>query len=80
MDFSDDERAEWIGAVSKTTEMVEALLDALDSLRMSLEAGHRPTAADLQRLREHSLVWRQQLDRLRQWLGSIMIEPPTRLQ
>jgi hypothetical protein len=61
-----DERAEWIGAVSKTAEMVELLLDALDRLRLSLEAGHQPSAGDLQRLREHSALWRQQLDRLRQ--------------
>jgi len=29
-----DERAEWIGAVTKTAEMVELLLDALDRLRL----------------------------------------------
>jgi hypothetical protein len=75
-----DERAEWIGAVSKTAEMVEGLLDALDTLRASLEAGHQPTVGDLQRLREHSALWRRQLDRLRQRLSSIVIEPPSRPQ
>jgi hypothetical protein len=39
MTFSNEERAEWIGAVSNTAEIVELLLDALDRLRVSLEAG-----------------------------------------
>jgi hypothetical protein len=70
-----DERADFITALSKTAEMVEGLLDALDTMRLSLEAGHQPTAGDLQRLREHSALWRQQLDRLRQRLVSATVEP-----
>ena len=35
MTFSDEERTEWIGALTKTADMVELLLDALDRLRVS---------------------------------------------
>jgi len=37
--------------------MVAGLLDALDLLRVALEAGRQPTEGDLQRLREHSALW-----------------------
>jgi hypothetical protein len=38
------------------------------------------TQADVERLREHAALWRQQLERLRQRLASVTIEPPTRVQ
>ena len=56
MSFSDEERAELIGALSRTADMVAGLLDALDILRVALEAGRQPTEGDLERLREHSAL------------------------
>ena len=47
MSFSDEERAELIGALSRTADMVATLLDALDILRVALEAGRHPTEGDL---------------------------------
>jgi hypothetical protein len=61
--FSDEERTEWIGAVSKTAEMGERLLDALArTVRGPLAAriGARKSLS--------STLWRQQLDRLRSGL------------
>jgi len=55
--FSDEERAELIAALSRAADMVAGLLDALDLLRVALEAGRQPTEGDLQRLREHSALW-----------------------
>jgi hypothetical protein len=78
--FSDEERAELIAALTKTAEMVGLLLDALDTLLVAYVAGQQPTAADVERLQDHSALWRQQLDRLKQRLASLTIEPPTRVQ
>ena len=80
MSFSDEERAELIGALSRTADMVAGLLDALDILRVALEAGRQPTEGDLERLREHSALWRRQLEKLRSRVSGLTIEPPTRVQ
>jgi hypothetical protein len=34
----------------------------------------------LQRLHEHSALWRRQREKLRSWLSELTIEPPTRAQ
>ena len=78
--FSDAERAELIAALSRAADMVSGLLDALDVMRIALEAGRQPTDGDLQRLREHSALWRRQLEKLRSRLSGLTIQPPTRLQ
>ena len=78
--FTDEERAELIGALSRTADMVAGLLDALDVLRVDLEAGRQPTEGDMARLREHSALWRRQLEKLRSRLTGLTIEPPTRVQ
>jgi hypothetical protein len=75
-----DERAEFIAAVSHTAEMVSRLLDLINRIVVGFEAGRQLTEADVQRLREHGALWQQQLDRLRQRLASVTIEPPTRVQ
>jgi hypothetical protein len=75
-----DERAELIAAVSHTAEMVSRLLDLINRIVVGFEAGRQLTEADVQRLREHGALWQQQLDRLRQRLVSVTIEPPTRVQ
>ena len=80
MNFSADERAELIGAVTRTIEMVGALLDLVDRIVIGFDDGRQLTQADVERLREHSALWREQLERLRQRLASVTIEPPTRVQ
>ena len=80
MSFTDEERAELIAALSRTADMVAGLLDALDIMRVALEAGRQPTDGDLQRLREHSELWRRQLKKLRSRLSWLTVEPPTRVQ
>jgi hypothetical protein len=60
--------------------MVASLLDALDVMRVALEAGRQPTDGDLQRLREHSALWRRQLEKLRSRLSGLTIQPTTRVQ
>jgi hypothetical protein len=77
MTFSSEERAELIAALSRTAEMVGLLLDALDVLLVSYVAGQQPSAGDVERLTEHSALWRQQLEKLRSRLASLTIEPPT---
>lgn len=80
MTFTDEERAELIAALSRTADMVAGLLDALDILRVALEAGRQPTGGDLERLREHSALWRRQLEKLRSRLAGLTIEPSKRVQ
>jgi hypothetical protein len=77
-----DERAELIAAVTRTSEMVGALLDLMERIVVGFDDGRQLTQADVERLREHSTLWRQQLERLRvrQRLASVTIEPPTRVQ
>jgi hypothetical protein len=80
MSFTDEERAEMIAALSRTADLVAGLLDALDILRVALEAGRQPTEGGLERLREHSALWRRQLEKLRSRVAGLTIEPPTRVQ
>jgi hypothetical protein len=77
--FSADDRAELIGAVTRTADMVGALLDVTDRIVAAFDDGRQLTAGDLERLREHAALWREQLERLRQRLASVTIEPPTRV-
>jgi hypothetical protein len=46
----------------------------------SYVAGQQPAAGDVERLTEHSALWRQQLEKLRSRLASLTIEPPQRPQ
>jgi hypothetical protein len=75
-----DERAELLAAVTRTSEMVGALLDLVERIVVGFDDGRLLTQADVERLREHSTLCRQQLERLRQRLASVAIEPPTRVQ
>jgi hypothetical protein len=59
---------------------VAGLLDALDILRVALEPAASQQTTTLQRLREHSALWRRQLEKLRSRLTRLTIEPPTRIQ
>jgi hypothetical protein len=78
--FPDEERADLIAALSRTAEMMGLLLDALDVLLVSYVVGQQPSAGDVERLTEHSALWRQQLEKLRSRLASLTIEPPKGVQ
>jgi hypothetical protein len=69
-----------IGAVCKTADMVQILLDQLDLLRLAHDAGRPLTDAEAAKLRDASALLRQQLEKLRQRLASMTIEPPTSVQ
>src|SRR4029453_7222160 len=49
-----DERAELIAALTRTSEMVGALLDLVDRIVVGFDDGRQLTLADVERLREHS--------------------------
>jgi hypothetical protein len=49
-------------------------------LLVSYVAEQQPTAGDVERLTEHSALWRGQLEKVRSRLASLTIEPPPRLQ
>ena len=57
------ERAELIGAVAQTTEMLSQLLKLLDEFLDSAEFGRVPTASEIARMREHAQKWRGRLRR-----------------
>jgi hypothetical protein len=79
--FSDEERAELIAALSKTADMVELLLRQIDLLIVAQESGRRLTDAEFTQLHDdHQTIWRRDLERLRNRLASLAIEPPTRPQ
>ena len=80
MSFSDEERAELIAALSKTADMVELLLRQIDLLIVAQESGRRLTDAELKQLHDHQTICHRDLERLRQQLASVTIEPPTRVQ
>jgi hypothetical protein len=61
MSVEADERAELDAAVSRTSEMVGALLDLVDRIVIGFDDGRQLTHADVERIREHSTLWRQQL-------------------
>ena len=65
MSFTDEERAELIGAVSKTADMVELLLRQIDLLIFAQESDRRLRDADLKQLHDHQTIWRRDLERLR---------------
>ncbi len=80
MSFSDEERAELIGALSRTADMVAGCSTHWIFCAFAFEAGRQPTEGDLARLLEHSALWRGQLEKLRSRLSGWTIEPPTRVQ
>jgi len=78
--FSDDERAELIAALSLTADMVGILLKQLDLLLDARDSGRTFTDDEAVQIREHSVIWHQQLDKLRSRLTGLTIEPPKRVQ
>lgn len=75
-----DERAELIGAVAQTAEMLSELLVLFDALIDAAEFGRAPTPTEIERMREHAEKWRGQIVSLRQRIGAAAIEPPRRVQ
>jgi hypothetical protein len=80
MSFSDEQCADLVAALTHAPEMVGGLLDVTHRLLTTFEEGIRPPAQKLAELREHQALWQEQLERLRQRLASVTIEPPTRVQ
>jgi hypothetical protein len=77
----DERRApKFIAALSNTADMVELLLRQIDLLISAHESGRPLTGAELKKLHDHQSVWRRDLERLRQRLASVTIEPRTRVQ
>jgi hypothetical protein len=60
--------------------MVELLLRQIDLLIFAQESGRQLTDAELKQLHDHQTISRCDLERLRNRLASITIEPPTRMQ
>jgi hypothetical protein len=78
--MNSEERAEFIAALTKTADMVELLLRQIDLLTLAHESERQLTDTELRQLHEHQTMWRSDLERLRQRLASVTIEPPTRVQ
>jgi hypothetical protein len=78
--MNSEERAEFIAALTKTADMVELLLRQIDLLILAHESERQLTDTKLRQLHEHQTMWRSDLERLRQRLASVTIEPPTRVQ
>jgi hypothetical protein len=60
--------------------MVELLLRQIDLLIFAQESGRQLTDAELKQLHDHQTIWRRDLERLRNRLASLTMEPPTRVQ
>jgi hypothetical protein len=60
--------------------VVGVLLNALGILLAAYEACQQPTIGDIERLAGTRRLWREQLERRRPRLASVMMEPPGRAQ
>ena len=80
MAFYEEERAELIAALTNTVTFAAALLEACRHLTNALEWQTPPTAQQIKDARKHLDRWRQNLDKLKQRLASLAIEPPKRVQ
>jgi hypothetical protein len=73
MNFSAEERAEFIAALSKTADMMELLLRQIDLLIFAQESGRRLADAELKQLHDQQTMWRRDLERLRNRLAILTI-------
>jgi hypothetical protein len=78
--FTDEERAELIGALTNAVLVADGLLEACRYLTKALEWKSPPTEAQIGEARTHLNRWREDRDKLKQRLASVTIEPPTRPQ
>jgi hypothetical protein len=79
--MNDPERAELIAALQQSTTFAESLLDLNERLLDALTTGaSRPDAEELEYLRAGLARWREQVERLRQCINGLTVEPPERLQ
>src|SRR5574341_133073 len=75
------QRAELIAVLHQVTSFAEALLEVNERLLGAISGkGDRPTEADLAYMRAGLEQWREQLAGVRQRIGSLTVEPPTRPQ
>ena len=77
---SHQERAELIAALTNSVLVADGLLEACQYLTRALEWKTPPTEQQIADAREHLERCRQDLDKLKQRLASLTIEPPTRVQ
>jgi ubiquinone biosynthesis protein UbiJ len=78
--FSDEERAELIGALTNAVLVADGLLEACRHLTKALEWKAPPTDQQIAEASQHLDRWREDVDKLKQRLASLTIEPPTREQ
>ena len=80
MSFSEDERTELIGAPTNAVLVADGLLEACRHLIDALEWKTPPSDEQIAAARTHVDRWRADLDKLKQRLASVTIQPPTRPQ
>ena len=78
--LGDEERAELIAALTNAVLVADGLLEACRHLTKALEWKSPPTEQQITDARKHLERWRKDLDKLKQRLASVTIEPPTRVQ
>jgi len=76
----DTERGEPVAAMQQMATIVDWLLELTEMMIKALESGVQPSHEQIADLREQAALWRQQLDRVRQRLAGVTIEPPSRPQ
>jgi hypothetical protein len=78
--ISDEERAQLIGALTNAVLVADGLLEACRHLIKALEWKTPPSDEQIAAARTHVDRWRADLDKLKQRLVSVTIEPPSRPQ
>jgi hypothetical protein len=78
--FSDEERSEFIATLTNAVVVADGLLEACRHLANALEWRSRRAMCRITAARTHLEHWRLELDKLKQRLASLTIEPPTRVQ
>jgi hypothetical protein len=78
--LGDEERAELIGALTSAVLVADGLLEACQHLTKALESKSPPTEQQIADARKHLERSRKDLNKLKQRLASLTIEPPTRVQ
>ena len=76
----DDERADLIAALTNAVLVADGLLEACRHLTGALEWKPPPTEQQIADARKHLERRRKELDKLKQRLASLTIEPPTRVR
>jgi hypothetical protein len=78
--FSDEERAELVKALANAVLVAEGMLEACRHLTKALDWQTPPSPEQIEAARQNLDRWRAELDKLKQRLVAVTIEPPTRVQ